>query len=329
MLDRAVEQRLGPIVDATPAEPGALRPATDGDVGRLIALRERTFGRSMSPEQWRWKLGRTPSSVANVWVAEAGDRAVFQYAGIPTRFRHLGADVLSMVSVDTMTDPEYRRRGLLSRLGRETYEHWRRAGVAFVLGIPNEQWGSRAAALGWVAISELRWWVRWLAPFRMWPVSTRASIDIREITEPSSFDDLWRRTGAEGVIRDAGWYAWRYLGAVPAWSVLGAWRDGEIAGAVAFRLDDSDPRRASGKIGEVVAVDLSTMRALLRAACDRLRRLGAVKVRLLIQWNDLLEEAALASGFIPRRFSFSVQAVDLGGGLPRAARFQGGDFDVV
>jgi GNAT superfamily N-acetyltransferase len=306
-------------------EPGALRPANERDLARLIALRQRTFGRTMSPAQWQWKLGHPTSPAANVWVVEAGDRLVFQYAGIPTRVRHLGREALAMVSVDTMTDPDYRRRGLLTRMGRETYEHWRRAGVAFVLGIPNEQWGSRAAALGWVPISELRWWVRWLAPVKLW--ARRASTDVREVTDPSPFDDLWHRTAAEGVVRDASWYRWRYLQAVPAWTVLGAWRGGELAGALAFRFDDSG--RPSGKIGEVVASDLSTMRALLRAACDRLRRLGAVRVALLAQWNSLLEEAALATGFIPRRFAFSVQALDLGAGLPRAAQFQGGDFDVI
>jgi len=329
-----------------PAEPGRLRPALEGDVARLIDLRERTFGRRISPEQWRWKLGRAPSPVANVWVVEAGDRMVFQCAGIPTRVRHLGTDALAMVSVDTMTDPDYRRRGLLTRMGTETYEHWRRAGVSFVLGLPNEQWGSRAGALGWVPVSELRWWVRWLAPLRMLAASvglpyprparrisegraSPASIEIRAVTDPSPFDDLWRRTGTEGVIRDANWVAWRYLGAVPAWHVLGAWRGGELAGALAFRLDETNPERPSGIIGEVVTPDLSTMRVLLRAARDRLREMGAIKVSLLIQWNALLEQAALATGFVPRPYSFSVQAIDLGAGLPRATHFQGGDFDVV
>ena len=328
-----------------PAELGALRPAGEGDLAQLIALRERTFGQRVSPEQWRWKLGRPRSPVANVWVVEAGGRLVFQYAGIPTPVRHLGTDRLAMVSVDTMTDPEYRRRGLLTKMGPETYEHWRRAGVAFVLGIPNEQWGSRAGALGFVPVSELRWWVRWLDPVRMLAASVglryarsvgqvsaarsrSASFDVSSISDPSPFDDLWRRTGEEGVIRDAAWFRWRYLEAVPAWSVLGAWRERKAVGAVAFRLD-SVPERPSGTIGEVVALELPSMRALLEAACQSLRRQGAVRVALLIQPGSVLEQAALATGFIPRRFAFSVQAIDLGGGLPSAGHFQGGDFDVV
>jgi hypothetical protein len=322
-----------------------LRPAGEGDLAELIALRERTLGKGISPAQWRWKLGGQRGPVANVWVAEAGGRLVFQYAGIPTRMRHCGADVMAMVSVDTMTDPGYRRRGLFTTLGAETYAHWRRAGVAFVLGMPNEQSGPGAKALGFVPVSELRRWVRWLDPLGIlasaagWrrpraapevpaaPVAVGA-LEIAPITDAAPLDDLWRRTGYEGVIRDAGWFRWRYLEAVPAWNVLGAWNNRHLAGVVTFRLA-GDPGRASGTIGEVVAPDFSILRALLKAACTELRRRGALRVTVLSQANSVLEQAALSTGFVPRRYSFSVQALDLGGGLPRAGHFQGGDFDVV
>ena len=69
-----------------------------------------------------------------------------------------------MVSVDTMTAPEFQRRGLLSEVGRSTYAHWRDGGVAFVLGLPNERWGSRASALGWIELFPLQWLTRALRP---------------------------------------------------------------------------------------------------------------------------------------------------------------------
>jgi hypothetical protein len=322
---------------------GALRPAVESDIEQLIALRERVFGHRIAPEQWRWKLGGRGCSVANVWVIDAGNRLIFQYAGIPTLVRHCGADRWAMVSVDTMTDPDYRRRGLLTKMGAETYAHWRQAGIPFVLGLPNEQWGSRSPTLGFTPVSELRWWVRWLDPLRMlaqtvglhWSRTARAvdkqrSLDypIAPIADPSPFDDLWRRQEAEGVIRDAAWFRWRYLDAVPPWTVLGAWDGHRLAGGAAFHLD-SNPERPSGIIGEVLAQDLTILRRLLAGCCERMRSLGAVRAALLIQPGTVLEEAALATGFLPRSFLFSVRAVDLGGGLPRAALFQGGDFDVV
>ena len=55
--------------------------------------------------------------------------------------------MMLMVSVDTMTAPAFRRRGLLTEVAARAYEAWRDAGIAFVIGLPNQQWGSRARAL--------------------------------------------------------------------------------------------------------------------------------------------------------------------------------------
>ena len=131
-----------------------------------------------------------------------------------------------------------------------------------------------------------------------------------------------------GVVRGAAWYRWRYLDAVPKWEVLGAWEAGRLVGAVAFHLDD-DRRLPSGLIGEVVGVRFEVLRVLLGRCCQELRAMGAVRAAVLVQPGRLLEQVALATAFLPRRATFSVEAVDLGGGLPLAAHFQGGDFDAV
>jgi hypothetical protein len=319
-----------------------LRQAGEGDVDELIALHQRVFHKQTTRERWLWKLGRPRGPVANVWVVEADGRLIFQYAGIPTRVRHCGTECWAMVSVDTMTDPDYRRRGLLTSMGAATYAHWREAGIPFVLGLPNEQWGSRSPALGFTPVSELRWWVcagtfrRLAAKAGMrWPRSAPAvsaersgPCQVLPLNDPSPFDELWHRIGEEGVVRDAAWFRWRYLEAVPRWHVLGAWRSRRLVGGAAFRVD-ANRENPSGTIGEVLASDFATLRLLLAGCREHLRSMGAMRAALLIQPGSSLEEAALASGFLPRPFVFSVRAVDLGGGLPRAARFHGGDFDVV
>jgi GNAT acetyltransferase-like protein len=320
-----------------------VRPARDGDVDALTGLHQRVFGRQISREQWRWKLAAGRGPVANVWIAETGGRIIFQYAGIPTRVRHRGTECWAMVSVDTMTDPDFRRRGLLTEVGAATYAHWRQAGIPFVVGLPNEQWGSRTRALGWAPVSEIRPWVRWLAPVATWAArlgfqtrtgpgattSGRCSpLEVLPVQDPSNFDELWDRACDEGVVHDAAWFRWRYLEAVPRWELLGAWLSGHLVGAAALRLDGKrDP--PAGIIGEVLASRWSVLRLLISQSCHRLRSMGASRAVLLIQPGSMLEVAALATGFLPRPWAFSIDAVDLGGGVPRAARFQGGDFDVV
>ena len=321
----------------------AFRPACDGDVDGLIALHRRVFGRVISRDQWLWKLGTPPGPVANVWIAEAEGRPVFQYAGIAARVRHYASPCWAMIDVDTMTDPDYRRRGLLTQGATATYAHWRKAGIAFTVGLPNEQWGSRTGALGWVAVGELRWWVRWLNPVGM--LAAKAGIvrfpslsgrrerssrglHVAPVHDPAPFDELWKREGEEGLVRDAAWFRWRYLEAIPKWRVLAAWDAGQPVGGAAYHLDTNRDHR-SGLIGEVWSSKFVAMRLLLGGCCDDLRAMGAVRAALLIQPGSVLEEAALATGFLPRPGAFSVEAVDLGGGLPRTAHFQGGDFDAV
>jgi hypothetical protein len=310
---------------------------------QLIDLYRRAFGRAISQEQWLWKLGSWRAGVANVWVAEVNGRIVFQYAGIPTRVRHRGTESWAMVSVDTMTHPEYRRRGLLGEVGATTYARWKEAGIAYVVGAPNERWGSRLNVLGITPVAELGWWVRWLDPFRIlaaraglrWsrsgprPRATpTANLRVSVIDDPTPFDELWQRTGEEGVVRDAAWFRWRYLDAVPKSIVLGAWQSGHLVGGVAFHVDE-DRGLPSGIISEVVGSTFPVLRLLLVQSCQYLRAMGAVRAALLVQRGSTLEEAALATGFLPRRSGFCVQAADLGGGLPRAAVFHGGDFDVA
>ena len=89
-----------------------------------------------------------------------------------------------MVSVDTMTAPEFQRRGLLSEVGRTTYAHWRDGGVAFVLGLPNERWGSRTRALGWTELFPLQWLTRPLRPARL--LARRTGLP-----EVTALDALW------------------------------------------------------------------------------------------------------------------------------------------
>lgn len=144
-----------------------IRPYRAGDEARLVALFARVFGRPIDEAHWGWKLAGRPSlsPFPTVFVGVAadpdgGERAVHQFGGIPIRCAGPRGHVTAIVAVDAMTDPEYRRQGLLTAASEQAWRCWRDAGIAFVLGLPNEQWGSRAYALGWRELSALSWRVR-------------------------------------------------------------------------------------------------------------------------------------------------------------------------
>jgi hypothetical protein len=284
--------------------------------------------------------------VDHVFLAEVAGEPVFQYAGIPTRFQFRGRIRTAMVSVDTLTRPDHRRRGLLTGVGAEAYAYWRDQDVPFVVGLPNQQWGSRIHALGWRPVGILRWWARILslrslvaaripvlrfAGERSWEKGLEglggevAPVALRDVP---ALDTLWSESATEGIVRDGRWVAWRYLESPEAWSVLGDWSGGRLSGVATVRRKTEGSLRLA-TIGEVRGRTPGIVRRLLTSAVKVAKLHGVARVAALIPERSPLEASALAAGFLPRPSRFVVQAVDLRGGLPVGAEFQGGDFDVV
>ncbi len=343
-----------------------IRPYQPGDEADLVDLFRRVFGRSITTAHWQWKLKQLPSPVENVWLAVHAAKPIFQYAGIPLRYRVLTGERIGMVSVDTMTAPEFQRRGLLTQVGHQAYDSWQAAGVPFVIGLPNQRWGSRANALGWIDLFPLQWLVRPLRPeallarrLKMHPLThltliasawnrawTRrlqhdTSIKIRSVTQAGpEFDQLWCLLEDDvpiSLVRDSAWVNWRYLNA-PAFDyhVALAERSGHPTGYVVYRWD-ADLDRRVGVIAEVLAPrsEARTRDELIRAALIALQTAGAELVVALAVPGTALWQTFRRAGFWPRA-QFGVQLVPLDPQLPieqlrdpHQWNLSGGDFDVI
>jgi hypothetical protein len=345
-----------------------IRPYRPGDERELTALFLRVFGRPITEAHWRWKLKQLPSPVENVWLAVDDRKPIFQYAGIPLRYRMPAGDTTVMVSVDTMTDPDFRRRGLLTEVGQATYDAWRNAGVPFVLGLPNQQWGSRTGALGWELLFPLRWLIRPLRPeavlarrvglpalSRLAPLSSLwnsfwdrrirpdATIQVRAIDQAGpEFDLLWQACLADSrlsVVRDSAWVDWRYLTApVLEYHVLLAERAGQPVGYLAYRLEEH-AGATWGYIAELqtAQADAKGRHALIGQAIKHMRAAGAEAALTLAAPDTPVYQTFRRAGFIwGRRGFFTVQLVPLGPNLPMDLLREplnwnicGGDFDVI
>ena len=343
-----------------------IRAYQPGDEHALVALFARVFGRSITEAHWLWKLKGRPSPVENVWLAVHDDRPIFQYAGIPVHYRLPNGERHAMVSVDTMTDPHFQRRGLLTQVGQYAYDAWRAAGVSFVIGLPNQRWGSRTGALGWVELFPLQWLVRPLRPASMiarrvtapavsrftpldaiwnsyWTRRSQhdATIHIRPVTDAGpEFDALWQ-AACDGipisVVRDSAWVAWRYLNP-PSFDyrLLLAERAGQPVGYAAYRLDESSGRKV-GALAELFVGrdDVKARDMFVRRVVEELRAAGAEVVATLAVPGAALYRAFRRAGFFPRA-AFSVQIVPLQPDLPMEIlrdpqqwSLAGGDFDVI
>ncbi len=344
-----------------------VRPARDADAARVVELFERAFSRPMSQAHWHWKLARRHAPCDNVWLAiDEDDVPIFQYAGIPIRLRVDEREVEAMVGVDTMADPQRRRRGLLTRVGRHTYDTWRQAGVAAVLGLPNEQWGSRTRALGWEPLFEFGWRLRPLAPevllarrLRLpWPRGWRlagrlidllvgrppeAGLTVRELATASpEIDQLWQRPRDEhrfSVVRDAARLAWRYLESPDgAYRLLLSERDSRPVAYAALRCQTTTGGRLLGWIAEVHATrdEPNAMALLIDRAVRQLSSDGAELVGALAQPGSTFDRALHRAGFWFRPGRFSFELLPLADDLPLADmrrsenwNLAGGDFDVI
>ena len=343
-----------------------VRPYATGDEPGLLALFTSVFGRASTLEQWRWKLHWPHCGVDNVWLARAGGRAIFQYAGIPTRFSLDHRPATMMVSVDTMTAPEFRRRGLLTRVAAQAYAQWRSCGVPFVIGLPNQQWRSRTAALGWQPLFPLQWLVRPLRPElvlarrlgahlieragflaapwnRYW--DNRIQKDRSVSLEPAAaagaeFDELWHALEpcwALSTVRDRQWVDWRFLKSPSrAYAVTLARRRGTPVGYAAQSLSGT-PECPTAYLAELVAAptDVGARDSLMRGALRSARRHGAQALITLAIPGTSNHDWLRRCGFFPRQ-SFSVRLVPLTDRLPWELmrdptqwNLSGADFDVV
>ena len=330
------------------------------DVPAVTDLFQRAFGRPMTTQHYFWKLRTRPSPTANVSIAvDDQDRPVFHIGAVPGRLRAGENEYWVMVAVDGMTDPAWRRRGVLTRVTADLFDRWRQAGVALVLGLPNEQWRSRIGVLGWRHLFPLQWLVRPILPERLlarrlgvgavgraawvgrlwnrwWNVPVRG-VELDEITHAGTeWDSFWadvRRGIGTSLVRDADWINWRYLHGPEEFRVFVVRRDGKPAGFAAMRV-----REGSAVIGEVLTArtDMPAFAALVGHVVRTLALEGVAVVRALAVPETWPYEAFRRLGFFRSRHSFGVHGVVLDPAVSEAlvrdgSRWflAGGDFDVV
>ena len=232
-----------------------------------------------------------------------------------------------------------------------------------MLGMPNENYGSRTRALGWTPLGPLQWlllplcperlmarklgtpWLGRLEPVGRWwralAVERRTDrrIEVQEVsTADQQFDCLWRDARsrlAQALVRDRSWVAWRYLSAPGgAYRVLLATRSGEPVGYAAC----SAPGVQSATIADVFAApgDSATFTALVQATVGRATASGADSIRTLATAGSWAHRELLRAGFFRSRHAFGVHYVPLdplvtasGVGAASDWYLLGGDFDVV
>lgn len=339
--------RSDPSPDTRSDDDWTLRPYRAGDETGIRRLFEQVFGRETSEAHWRWKFKTRASAVETVWIGVHEGRPICHFGAIPTRMRVAGRDRDAVVGVDVMTAPDFRRRGLLTSVARRVMEAWAGAGVSFLYGLPNEQWGTRATAIGLQPVATLRRFVlplrpqqtlarklhaprlarpRWIdvawgrvLDLRLAGLASDRGVSTRGVDAAGpELDGLWNECAPAldvSIVRDREWVQWRYLDAPGfAYRLVLATRDGRPTGYAAYRLAPG-LSRVDALIAEIFARpgDASARSALLAHTIRAARDAGAEKVFALEVPGSPGHRALQRAGFLPARWNFTVQAAPLAG----------------
>lgn len=246
-----------------------VRPAEFADRGRALELARRAF-RLEAPDErgaevWDWIFLRNPAGGRlRYFVADAGDRLAGQYAVMPVRIQHDGREALGLLSLHTMTDPDFERQGISTTLARAVYED--SGDAALVCGFPNPTSAPLLyRKLGWTELRPFPLLLRPLGGVRrllaarhpllaplgalldavtplLGAVTPKGGRGI--VVEPFDrfgawADELWEQLAAglgTCVIRDAAFLNWRFCDAPFAYRRFCARRDGRIVGFAVARL---------------------------------------------------------------------------------------------
>jgi Acetyltransferase (GNAT) domain len=264
---------------------------------------------NISLARFRWQVLTRDACAPTAWVAAEPDgRIVGTYCGTPIKLRLADTDTLGMHGSHAMTDPTYRRQGILTAVAGAAQAAWAEAGYRVQIGVPWGTWGSRRDALGWQRVADLVWVRRWLAPeaalarkthlpigkLPVWAGLSRkprpdptVSVRVLQAVEPA-LDELWASASSgwrHAVVRDAGWVDWRFFQPPErTHHVLLAERAGRPVGYLAARIERASNGATNAWLADLFAArhDEGARRSLLYAGLAHLEHLRVERVMALV-----------------------------------------------
>lgn len=196
-----------------------MRPVEANDAPALAELFEACFGTRVSTEYFAWKYYENPAGEVSGFVADAGERLAAFYGVIPEPWTVGGAEATIFQSMDTMTHPGFRRRGLFVRLAELAYEDTRRrTGRCDLVGLPGpKSLPGLTDRLGWTKIHDFDVLTVPTLAVRAWPRRGDRAIAVECVDGP---DERIHRILDAAPEPEAG--AWpRLEGAFFDWRVFG------------------------------------------------------------------------------------------------------------
>lgn len=125
---------------------------------RFSELFEKCFDTPVGPRYFNWKYRENPTGDLVAFEAVHKGKSIASYGVIPETYLVHGNPMRVWQSMDTMTHPDYQRRGLFITLAKKTFSHLATIDPTFVIvGIPGPaSYPGFVNKLGWKDIHSYR-----------------------------------------------------------------------------------------------------------------------------------------------------------------------------
>ena len=109
-----------------------------GDEAIILDLFQRAFGKRMDPRLWQWYFVENPFGRGIIKLLFDEEKLIGHYAVIPMELNINSTGTKAVLSMATMTHPDYGGQGIFTFLAEKTYETAKQNGFALVFGFPNK-----------------------------------------------------------------------------------------------------------------------------------------------------------------------------------------------
>ena len=188
-----------------------------GDENNISKLFNKVFNKEMSLKYWKWRFADNPNDIIMITLMWEKGELIGHYSASPVKMQIGDKEVLSALSMTTMTHPDYGGKGIFTTLANDLYTYvYEKFDTKAVWGFPNNN-----SHYGF--IKNLKWKDLDLIPqLSVQLENITLTNEISDILMPSenfTFNEQHAKSYQKTiknfsikVLKDAAYLNWRYIG---------------------------------------------------------------------------------------------------------------------